>query len=113
MKRYNRAWKYTVGFMCEYEVIALLSGGKIPTWSTLTKKYPFIAPTILSGLFIHFYVEDRWAAWNVERKLNLQESSALQAMHVRGETKVRMASLIQTIRVKLLPTSLSTEGFTP
>jgi hypothetical protein len=66
-KHTKRAWKSLVGFMCEYEVIALLSKGKIPTWTQLTKRFPFIAPTVLAGLFAHFYLEERWVSTTKKR----------------------------------------------
>jgi hypothetical protein len=67
-KQYRLAWRATVGFVCEYEVIALLSKGRIPTVSALAKRYPFVAPSLLVALFTHFYLEEQWDSMISKRR---------------------------------------------
>jgi hypothetical protein len=69
MKHYHIAWRYTVGVLCEYEVVALLSNGRVPTLTALAKRYPFVAPTILGGLVTHFYLEELWDSMMSKRRL--------------------------------------------
>lgn len=48
-----------VATVCGYEAVAIASNGKIPTITVLDKRAKhMIAPVILGGLAVHFYVEE-------------------------------------------------------
>ena len=49
---------YAVATVCAYEVLAICSGGRIPTLSYLDRKHKhIISAAIFAGLAAHFYVE--------------------------------------------------------
>lgn len=45
--------KAVVASLCAYELAAILTG-KAPTITALNRRYRFIEPVILAGLFVHF-----------------------------------------------------------
>jgi hypothetical protein len=59
--------KVVVGTLCTYEVVAILSNGHVPTLTEWTRRKQFVAPSILAGLLVHFYLEDRWVSTMTKR----------------------------------------------
>jgi hypothetical protein len=53
----STAFKHVVLSLCAYEVAAIVTG-RIPTLTALQKRYRFIGPLIVGGLFVHFYLDD-------------------------------------------------------
>ena len=49
------AVKITVALLCSYEVLAILSRGKVPTLTKLDRRCRVVGPVILGGLAVHFY----------------------------------------------------------
>lgn len=51
----KHAFKSVVIALCQYEVTAILSGGKVPTLTKLGKEHRWLPCVILGGLAVHFY----------------------------------------------------------
>jgi hypothetical protein len=50
-----RNGKHVVAVVCGYELVALYSGGKIPTLSRLSCRYRWLGPVLVGGLTLHLY----------------------------------------------------------
>lgn len=58
MTEAHKALRVVVATLCAYEVVAITLR-KTPTLTKLNKRYPVIAPAILTGLAVHFYKESK------------------------------------------------------
>lgn len=43
--------------LCQYEVAAILSRRKIPTLTRISRQHKWLAPVLLAGLAVHFYLD--------------------------------------------------------
>lgn len=79
MRLHNNWFHDIVIVLCGWEVIALTTR-RIPTLTSLHRKYKVIAPVILAGLAIHFYVEDvKWQWISILKEAELNGESEGQA----------------------------------
>jgi hypothetical protein len=51
----DNAFRSVVIGLCQYEVTAILSRGRIPTLTKLSRKHRWLPWVILGGLAVHFY----------------------------------------------------------
>lgn len=51
----KHAFRSVVIGLCQYEVTAILSGGRIPTLTTLSKTHRWLPWVIVGGLSAHLY----------------------------------------------------------